>query len=342
VSICDEPKYTCGAKRDATTGTSKYANIDVSCSRDIVLACGETSITIQHRDRSFSYSMSESSSLSGYYLIAVLDLFETLYSPCWSGSTYSYTDSFSDEYNTTDVALYYLDLRNDIVVTQEVKNSLKVSKDDSTAPTGTISVFTGYDAQNYSSYVFESIPIEETVTYNLYIKGVVTELDSELINRAYPGPNLLMPSFPWSPWGIRIDTAWAKEIDWYRQDLRKGIGDDQDGDAYLFWPDWCQSCGKLSQTLDASNRDLIYTLDHTTEPTLSGSWSMTEIVLNQAFTGSVAVDKDKNIFYSIATPSEYYKVNSPMTLSQKLVVKGADAAIPTDCECDTWYPIAPL
>jgi len=367
VSICDEPKYTCHETKEAAVGSDAVFTLRNSSERNISIVVGGTTIKTQERTRELVYSKHEGYQLTApFWIVADGELVM-----CSSGVNNTLTGTFSESYDTRDTELMFLDLRNDIAVTKEVTNKQKITNAESTADTDFISIFTGYDSQMYNSYVFESVPIFEEITYNLYQAGVKTELGNQSVYRSYPILNLLMPTFPSSPWGIRINTEWALDVDWYRQDLRSGAGDGNDGDAYLFWPEWGQSCGKLDQDLDETNRALFNVLLHADESELpiSGKYSATTLRSNTFFRGSVAVDTLGNTFYSIAIPTDAYATHPKYLHANELKIAGSAVAIPTEdvkdrvmdgedqatgasgelvwtdtkeSEYTSWFPIAPL
>jgi len=340
---CSKRTYSCGFTTPIVTSNNKDTKYTVKEDVLITLKAGATTIDIQTRNRNLEYSENRSMTYNPGMVVATSytnSAGDIYYVHCGNNRSGAESATFSDYFETLDTEILYMDLRNDTVVIKEVYNKIQILGTDSTSPK-TTNIFTGYDASTYFTYVFDGIPIEETISFFIVIAGVKTLLHKEEVAKGFPYLALVMDTFPVSAWGIRFTEAWANEIEWYRQDLRKTP--DKDGDAYLYYPEWCSNMGKMVQSLDRGKAGLKYELDHQlTQEDISGSYGSPEITIASMFYGSVAFDKDKNVFYSIATPAEYYKIDPVLTLNQKLLIKDVETEIPIDCECDVWYPIAPL
>lgn len=340
---CDK-KYVVCPPKSATemVGSGYFYNHTITSERTVSLGLGTASIVLQKRHRDFAFSIQKESRDSGCVNLLLDNGAGKVRCGC-AGSSHD-DPAFSEKYDTFDVEMMYLDLRNDVVVIKEITNSIDTSDLQNTAKTTTVDVFTGYESQAVYPFVYEAgIPIVESIKYKMYVGTTETELHSEDVGRGYPFLYLLMPTYPKSNFGDAvIVTQWATEIEWYRQDRRDKYGDGQDGDAYLFWPEWGQSCGKLSQALDAANRDLIYNLSYAEGLKLEGSEGPPELALNKKFQGSIAFDVEHNMFYSIAVPDSEYAVTPGEVLNQKLTRGGAEVPIPNKEGSDRWFPIAPL
>lgn len=363
MDICNDPSYTCGDKRSAVTGTSSSTGINTGVDRSIELTVGEATVTMQTRKRTYDYTDSRVVVISGFRWI----VYNNEFSPCYTASS-TFESTFSEDYATLDTEILFLDLRYDIVVTKETKESLKLTDADNKAESDSVSVFTGYDSTFLHPYVFETAPISRDITFNLLIGSEKTELHTEHIDAGYPDDiNLLMPSAPEqgaNGWKIN-GPAWAIPFPWYIQPNHK----ESDGNQWLFWPPWLRAIGTVNDAQDKINRDLVY--EFRNGGGRSGIAGSPQLIVADFFKGSVATDADGNRFYSMAIPSNSQLVNPEYKFPIKLIVDGVEVEIPTeqvrdrvmegtppvqkkdskgelvwtdakDSEHNVWYPIAPL
>ena len=358
MSICEDASYTCGEKKSAVTSTSGNTGINTNVTRNIDFTVGSTKISMQERKRTYAYTDAETWSSAGFRYIYA----DNAYFPCGDVST-TFGSTFSEDYATLDTELLYLDLRNDTVVTRETKESLKLTDADNKAPDNYVSVFTGYDSTSLHPYVFETAPISRDITFNLYLKGIKTELHTEHIDAGYGDDiNLLMPVAP-NPgaFGWKINgPAWAIDLPWYIQPSHK----EEDGNEWLFWPPWLRAIGTTNTELDENNRDRVYEFRNGGSlNTAASTPNITESLLK----GSIAFDVTGNTFYSLAIPSNSQLTNPAYLYKVKLIVDGKEVVIPKEMiqdrvgnpqeknqdgslkwtdpkesEHDVWYPIAPL
>ena len=356
-SRCSNPRYRpCPAvSNTAGTGHSEEYAHTITSNRAVAFVAGALTLTLQSRKRNFNFHSNLTHSESFIRLVTDSLLMDVV------GCDYSYDRSadigFLEDYETVDSELCYLDLRNDVAVVKELKNTVKTEGLENSAPVDRLNVFTGFETELFFPFMYnEGIPITEDIAYSLYIGGAKTELSTESITRSYPFSYILMPTFPASPlYNIHFNEEWADETDWYRQDLRRY----EDGDTLLFWPEWCQSVGKMAQALDIFNRDTLLrmALAAPADFPLTGNSPGAEVPTNKTFRGSVAFDKENNVFYSIATPVSEYATTPEYTITTKLTVDGVDVPILTEqisvesvgggyikkeSEHTCYYPIAPL
>ena len=354
---CQNPRYRpCPAM--ATTvmvGHSQEYVHTITSDRNVSFTAGSLGFIMQTRKRGFNFHFDLEHEESFIRLITDSPLMDAV--GCEYTSSGSSDIGFHEDYETIDTELCFLDLRNDTAVTKEIRNTVKTEGLQNDAPTDRLNVFTGFETELFFPFIYnEGIPITEDITYSLYIGGSKTELNTESVARGYPFSYILMPTFPVSRlYNIHFNEEWAEDTDWYRQDLRR----EEDGDALLFWPEWCRSAGKMSQLLDTFNRDTLLRLNFIDEADLplTGDGPGVEVPTNKIFKGSVAFDVEGNTFYSIATPNNEYAVPPEHTVRNKLLVSASNTEIPVeqiyeedgfggytkkDSEHTCYYPIAPL
>lgn len=336
-AICTGLLWTCPnwSKVNKKIGNDTRNTLTDSVNRTVTMQLGSLELILQSRSRIFNYTDKDIWSTTNAKAVAD----SGTYVVCADTGSSEFSCTFSDVLTTLDTEVCYLDVRNDVIVTKEITDIMTATDNfRQAAPTESVSVFTGYESTNFHPVMFGTIPIEQTVVYNLYIKGIKTELHKEQIHRGSDNVFLLMESFPSSAFGITINTAWAKDVDWYRSDLNV----DLDGDRLLFWPPWLRQCGQLNQSLDEFNRDLIKQYDIDQKDINNTVGKNPGINQTKIFLGSVAFDKDKNIFYSLAIPETVMSTDSEYILKQSLICAGVATKIPTDSESNVCYPIAPL
>lgn len=337
MSNCADPMYTCPAWETVTlvSGKDFKSELGVTVDRTVSLTLGRP-LVLQRRERLFQYSDRDMYQLSG---VKALVEAGGWYQTCYGSVDTDFSATFSDVYTTLDTELLYLDLRYDVVVTKEITDVMTATDAHRDEMPGTsVRVFTGYETVSFHPVMFSTIPIERTVTHNLYIGGSKTELHSESVHRGSDSAMLLMQSFPTSAFGITILTEWAQEIDWYRSDLNIAA----DGDRLLFWAPWHRQCGDMNQVLDQFNRNLIADYDSTQSNVTSEFGQNPGMNQAKLFRGSVAFDAARNMFYSIAVPDTIMSTTPGYVRRQKLVINNMMVPIPTDAESDVWFPIAPL
>ncbi len=331
-SICDGPRYTCGDSKNAVTEWDTHTTLQQVADKKITMRIGETDIPIWKRVRDYIYIDVKTTHRYEYFYIVSTHIQNAVFD-CFKTAT-SLKAKIKESYETTDCTFYYADLRNDLLIYKESTQKMEFEKDNGKNGV-TVKVRTSFDTAYLAPFIMESVPIS---IYNRFICTGIGVLHEENIHSGYwDGIRILMPLFndgmPYGDFDYEGQTLNAADIDWYFLPGHR----EKDGDQFFWWADWHKAVGEHN-AIDAREAELMWGIvigninsGLVQEPATNG-------VAVAPFSGSAAKDRVGNLFLS----AKIDLFGGGAKLVSRLLIDGADTPIPTDCECDVWFPVAPI
>lgn len=339
MNVCTDPSYTCSRfdKKSNVVGYTVTRSFEQQANRVVTLSNGSVSVDLQKRTRDYTYSDNLTMSKSGArYVVS-----DNTYFDCGT-QTLTPSSTMQESYETTDVTFYYADLRNDLFVYVESVQKMEFGKSVNTQ----INARTSYDDAKLYPYIYEEVPI--TVTRTTICTKITTPLLVESYNSGYADEiKVLMPLFsgnadPYGTFQQNDKTYDAKVVDWYYLPTHR----EADGDEFFWWADWHKAVG-VNTEQDADEARIMWATNYDGNSTRN----ISSQVSTNAFTGSVAIDTNSNIFLS-----GVFGKDGGLTIN-KLVIDGVEKEIPSETlrikqndgsyadeesTHDIYFPIAPL
>ena len=357
---CTSPQYSCGETKEAFKSSRDTVDYNHSVDRFFTLQSGAINITVNSRARSYHYSQVDEEIRSNIKFVVTPADLGAYYAECFD-RIITKDGTIKEKYTTTDCTFHYADLRNDLFVYEEQVQELNFSQsqnykitqplDEPPQTSGNVvKLQTSGDDASVLPFIIEEVPI--TITKKLICTAFASPLHEETINSGYwDGVRVLMPLFNGGVprhnmitiEGVTYD---AFDVDWYFIDAARRAAD---GDSFFWWADWHKAVGVNNEIDAAETRKLADSYLGLITP---ATFATSSGVITKDFTGSAAVDKDNNQFFSAS-----FDIPSGKIVLSRLVVAGVETPIPQekfqveqpdgtfkeeDSQHDIYYPVAPL
>lgn len=331
----------CGNDR-MTTATEKTYAVGHRKIRSLQMVMGSSSVTLQHRNREYSYSDKDRHNRKSAftYKIMLHDAYQGYYLgdgkyQCYLDDWTFYAD-LAESYQCIDTEILYLDMRYNLAVFRRTTESMKFGdhSDDAIKFRGT------WGDYYLHKFVFEDIKFTVKDEIVLVKDGVETVLHTDNYERGYGDTlNLAMPDQPAGDYPY-------EDFDYYVMADHVEV----DGGRDLYWPDWLKKLGELNQALDQEERtrryDFFYLPENLAAKPRSGEAISMPTVAQHGFPfGSVAVNADgymllSALFGCSVAPVLVTKLYDPNgnEIALDSVLFGDDSDLPSG-EQYTLYPI---
>jgi hypothetical protein len=338
---CDSTQFTCGTTKEALS--KSVADVLFTNTEDITFTftCNGISMPIYIRSRNYQYVDKDTVNHTEVKFVITPAGFGAYHAECFKYDQRRVA-TIREDYTTTDVTFFYADLRNNLFV---YENSIQNMKFEQTAVytktnDGITQVEDGQYVEVAHSYgdtimmpfILEEVPITITDTIVCTNTGV---LNTEYVTSGYwDGVRVLMPLFdsgnPRNTFftinGVEYNAA---VVEWYYIPSHLG----GDGNSFFWWPDWLKAVG-INNGNDANtvSKMIQQRYGYVPQPY---TFDTSNGIAIKDFMGSAAIGRYNTFFMSASFDAGAIKIN-------KLTVDGIETEIPKDCECDVWYPIAPI
>jgi hypothetical protein len=307
-NICTGGHYDCGATGTWKTGVSSEGALSQGRNRKTSFMLGATEIIVNQEVRNFIIAYSGGWSASPAFLMYNDEggLF-ACGTPDYSATT---PHSVSESYDCTNTVLYFLDMRYNNAIGKEVVETIAFNE-ASDAVAGfkeTWGIF------YYPKFVITNHVLTTTTNYFIVLGGVKTVLKTTTATSTVNGPgNPLILVWP-NPPSLAIPWVNIDDIVLYGFYDYHAVGDEEgqvkirrDGGDDFFLTDWMRNMGapalNINQT-DAENRYFDFYLGAGVSGT--SSYPNPGIFTDSTPVGSIAQDKDGNVFYSVELGGEIF------------------------------------
>jgi len=326
INNCGDPSnYECGDSVNCKTGESVNTNLVQNLDCKKAFQVGEAEVISVSRKRTFTLSTSHSSNMVGPKF--VMHNQDDAIFICNSGTTETNNNQVAESYEYTVTKLCYLDLRYNNAAGTEITEKLTFSNTNAERA-GFKEV---WGVQYYAKFHIVNANITKTTKYFIIINGVKTVLDTitEVIKVYKPGSPLILvypnPPSMAIPWVNCEDIKTYGFYDYHGVDGSAKI--QKDGGDDFYFTDWMRMCGgdnRVEDQAKADERYFAYYLQDGGPGTVA--LSTPGILYDQVPRGSMAVDRNGNVFYSFKFGSKYFngiqKGNLEKVLESKLIPTG--------------------
>lgn len=306
-NTCSGDHYGCGDNVEWKVGSSSAATQTHRRDNKLSFFLGATEIIINKETRNFSISFSGGSATTPDFVMYSDD--QQLF-PCGGKTSGGNTShSVSENYQCVNTTLFFLDTRYNNAFGKEVTEKITFSE----ASSATAGFQETWGVINYPKFVIINLTLTRTTVYFIILAGVKTALKTITTTTLVNGPDspliLVWPNPPSLaiPWSNVADIKQFGFYDYYNADdgPAKIL---QDGGDDFYFTDWMRMISVENQAADqrdATDRYSSYYLD---PPANSGggSYDNPGILYDPSPVGSIAQDKDGNVFYSVAADGEYF------------------------------------
>lgn len=324
MSICTDPAFDCGETKEATIAGSTTFTYTQSKNRVSTLTVGTKDIVLNSRVREYRYEDAEGWSHTDHKWVIYPDGFGVAWFECYGTGDTTNDASISDSYQTVDTEVLFVDLRYDIIVYRQTTKSMHYED----TRDFTIPLQTSFDDAHLYPFIFEQVPIQinEKLIYSK--AGVETVLEeTNSTSGYYDDINLLMPLFSpgtnprptfftlpaHPPYRTVAREYLASEVDWYYPLPHR----EQDGDMFLYYPEWLRAVG-IYGDLDQAEATARYAQSIGAIGNPASMSSDDNLQEATEFDGSVVVDPNDRVFYSIRNGNKVFNALTDGVLSNLL------------------------
>jgi len=306
---CTDEKYTCGETASAATGSNSHATLTHSRNRKTSFMLGVTEVIVNKANRNFSISHTGGWSFNPSFFLSDEGATVT----CGGAFTSTKTHAVSESYEVVNTALYFLDMRYNNAIGRETTETVTFSE-----ASNAVATFQGtWGQMMFPKAVIINHRCVTKVDYFIVLAGVKTILKTTTSDVLVNGPTnpliLVWPNPPSlaTPWLGNGDTLDILQYGFYDY---HAVGDEEgqvkirrDGGDDFYFTDWMRNVGAPSLIQDQADAEARY-FDFYLGDGISGTseYSNPGILIDSTPIGSIAQDKDGNIFYSLELDGEIF------------------------------------